>query len=51
MKCPADLVVDAMFCRRSDDGTGELLLDVILHGEDGAHGRTVRNLQFRLAKF
>ena len=51
MKDLSDLAVDAMLGRGADDGPGELPLRPVLHREDGAHGRTVRNLQFRLAKF
>ena len=46
MKDLSDLAVDAMLGRGSDDGPGELPLRPVLHREDGAHGRSVGNLDF-----
>ena len=45
----SDLAVDAMLGRWADDGPGELPLRPVLHREDGAHGRSVGNLDFEWA--
>lgn len=46
MKDLSDLAVDAVLGRGADDGPGELPLRPVLHREDGAHGRSVGNLDF-----
>ncbi len=38
------LIVDAMFCGRSDDGPGELLVNAVLHREDRTHSCAIGNL-------